>query len=244
MNQHALFQSLSVRLIALIASFTVIFQALSPWKAAQPDQTDFHYLAIGNSITRHPVCEYWWNESGMAASTAENDYFHLVTAYLRERFDAVTAQAVNFVEWEVSEKDRAATYAVIDPYLTDDLDLITLQLSENARYSRAFGADYADLARHIREKCPQAALILVDDFWDAAKSRSKQKAARSLGLPFAGLKAIRGDDAYMWQIGDIVYDAEGMPHAIDRADVARHPNDAGMRFIAEMIISKIKKAIK
>ena len=241
MNQHALFHFLSVRLIALIASFTVIFQALSPWKAAQPDQTDFHYLAIGNSITRHPVCEYWWNESGMAASTAENDYFHLVTAYLRERFDGVTAQAVNFVEWEIAEKDRAATYAVIDPYLTDDLDLITLQLSENVQKGNNFERMYADLIRHIQKKCPQADIILVDDFWSKPKSQSKRKTAEKLGLPFADLSAIRGNPAFMSSVGSVVYDADGQPHVIEREDVARHPNDYGMAFISQAIIEQIEK---
>lgn len=26
----------------------------------------FNYLAIGNSITKHKKCDYWWNEIGMA----------------------------------------------------------------------------------------------------------------------------------------------------------------------------------
>lgn len=38
---------------------------------------DYNYLAIGNSITIHQLNEYWWNECGMAATTAENDYAHI-----------------------------------------------------------------------------------------------------------------------------------------------------------------------
>lgn len=39
---------------------------------------EFKYLAIGNSITQHGICDYWWNKHGMAASREDRDYVHLV----------------------------------------------------------------------------------------------------------------------------------------------------------------------
>lgn len=30
----------------------------------------YDYLAIGNSITVHSECNFWWNECGMAATTS------------------------------------------------------------------------------------------------------------------------------------------------------------------------------
>lgn len=41
-------------------------------------KSKFNYLAIGNSITLHEVCDYWWNECGMASTSKNNDYFHRV----------------------------------------------------------------------------------------------------------------------------------------------------------------------
>jgi hypothetical protein len=35
-------------------------------------------LAIGNSITTHGKCSYWWSNAGMAASDELHDYFHIV----------------------------------------------------------------------------------------------------------------------------------------------------------------------
>lgn len=201
----------------------------------------YEYLAIGNSITRHGESEYWWNDIGMAASEESKDYFHIVAAFLREQYGEVRAAAVNFVEWETSDSaERPETYALIDPYLTDSLDLITLQLSENASYSRRFARDYEALLRHIQEKCPQATVIAVDDFWNDKKAAAKKKAAKKQQVPFADLSAIRGDSAYQQAVGGTVYGADGTAHVIENKDVARHPNDDGMDYIARQIIDLLQ----
>ena len=44
----------------------------------------YNYLALGNSITKHAVCDYWWSEMGMAASSESNDYFHLVSSQIKD----------------------------------------------------------------------------------------------------------------------------------------------------------------
>lgn len=41
-------------------------------------------LFIGNSITKHGKCSYWPGEWGMAASSPENDYVHLLVNKLRK----------------------------------------------------------------------------------------------------------------------------------------------------------------
>lgn len=205
------------------------------------DDPPYDYLAIGNSITRHPECEYWWDDIGMAASEESRDYFHIVTAYLQTRHDTVNAQAVNLVEWEVAAgKAREKTYRLIDPYLTEELDLITVQLSENAASSRMLSRDCERLIRHIQEKCPQARVLLIDDFWSDAKHRAKLRAAESLGIPFADLSLIRGSPACQWSLGDTVYGGDGQPHVIENPDVARHPNDLGMAYIAGQVIRLIQ----
>lgn len=44
----------------------------------------YDYLAIGNSITLHSECDFWWNECGMAATNKDNDYVHIVSKELSE----------------------------------------------------------------------------------------------------------------------------------------------------------------
>ena len=243
MSRH-LFSSLHAYLLRMIAISAAALQLLVPSLrsgATAEAPRVFRYLAIGNSITRHPVCDIWWNEIGMAASTADYDYFHIVTRYLNEAYGDVEAKAVNFVEWETAKQDRASTYGVIEPELSEDLDLITVQLSENASTHKGLGKDVSALLQYLKTKCPRARIILVDDFWDKDKSKEKRKAARAENVAFANLKAIRGNPAFMANVGDIVFGSDGMPHVIDREDVARHPNDAGMLFIAQVIIRQIER---
>ena len=92
----------------------------------------FNYLAIGNSITKHGKCDYWWNEIGMAATEKEKDYFHLVSDFLKSKNDSFYSVAINYSIWETNANDRSQTFNVIAPYLSDKLDLVTIQLSENA----------------------------------------------------------------------------------------------------------------
>ena len=243
MSRHFFF-SLRACFFRMIAFSAAALQLLVP--SLRPAVTSeaprvFRYLAIGNSITRHPVCDIWWNEIGMAASAAGSDYFHIVTQYLNEKYGGVEAKAVNFVEWETAKTDRASTYGVIEPELSEDLDLITVQLSENASTHKGLGKDVSALLKYLKTKCPRARIILVDDFWDKDKSKEKRKAARAENVAFANLKAIRGNPAFMANVGDIVFGSDGMPHVIDREDVARHPNDAGMLFIAQVIIRQIER---
>ena len=35
-------------------------------------------LILGNSITLHSPCSYWWGSWGMAASSAEHDFVHIL----------------------------------------------------------------------------------------------------------------------------------------------------------------------
>ena len=67
----------------------------------------------------------------MAATSPENDYYHIVLKQLKERNGEVSSYAFNFVVWETLYTDRAETIDVLDCYLDESLDLVTVQLGEN-----------------------------------------------------------------------------------------------------------------
>ena len=200
----------------------------------------FNYLAIGNSITWHEKCEYWWNEIGMAASKAENDFFHLVTKYLEEKNENVKAYAFKYSNWELQNWDRAGTYTLLKSYLSPEIDLITIQLSENATELSTFESDFIDLIEYVRLKCPDAQIILIDDFWDDDKSEMKRNVASICNVDFVDLTEIRGDSEYQSEIGTVVYGDDEQEYIIYHNGVATHPGDKGMKYIADKVIEFIK----
>ena len=200
----------------------------------------FNYLAIGNSITAHPLASYWWNKSvGMAASTEDKDYVHLIAASLPEHSKV---HAYGSAVWEAQAHDRAETLSLLDGYLSDKLNLVTIQLSENATDISTFETDYVELIEYVKKGAPNAQIIVIDDFWDAGeKARMKKAAAEKTGVDFVSLEEIKGKPEYRAGLGTVVYDKEGHEHVIEHDGVAKHPGDKGMAYIAEAVKAAIRK---
>lgn len=97
------------------------------------------------------------------------------------------------------------------------------------------------MVEYVREKCPNAQIIVIDDFWSNAKSDMKKKAIEGLGVDWVDLGEIRGKREYQAGIGTIVYDADGGEHAIEHSGVAAHPGDKGMEYYAEKIIGILRE---
>ena len=202
--------------------------------------TGFGYLAIGNSITWHGNADYWWNEIGMAASSADKDYVHRVVSYLQDKYGQVNYNAYNFYVWEVQAADRAETLQLLDEYLDEKLNLVTIQLGENVIDTETFETDYEELIRYIQQKAPEAQIIVVDEFWrDDNKSAQKVEAVNNTGVQFVNLDEIKEKAEYQCGIGTVVYDFYG-GHTVEHEGVARHPGDKGMGYIADGIISKLR----
>lgn len=203
--------------------------------------TAFNYLAIGNSITLHAPCDYWWNKIGMAATTADKDYVHLVSHHLEKTYGEVCFYAMNYSKWENQSHDRAETYETIDSYLSSKLNLITVQLSENVSDTTTFESDFEALLKYLSQKAPNAKLLVIGDFWNnGEKETAKRAATEKLGVEYISLDEIKGNPEYQCGIGTTVYDTEGHPHVVEHNGVALHPGDKGMRYIAEKIIEDLK----
>ena len=203
-------------------------------------EADYRWLAIGNSITVHAPNEVWWNEIGMAASEAGKDYVHLTAEYLSDTFGKTAVYPLYFYAWETAE-NRGEQLALLDPYLDPRLQLVTVQLGENAEDLSTFGQDFEALLRYVREKAPQARILVIGDFWThEERERLEREAAEKTGAEFISLDGIRDNPEYRAGLGAVVYDPEGNPHPIENAEVAAHPGDSGMRQIADRIIEALK----
>ena len=222
--------------IASLEGKVSLLLAASNKSSIEWNSANYNYLAIGNSITIHPLNEYWWNECGMAATTAEKDYVHLVAFSLDARF-----YAYNFSTWELMGHDRGETLALLDGLLSEKLDLVTIQLSENATDLSTFESDFEELIRYVQKRATNARILVIGDFWDKKqKDAMKQKACEKTKVEFVSLDEIKGLKKYQCGIGTTVYDNNGNPHTVEHAGVANHPGDAGMKWIAERIIKIVK----
>ncbi len=197
----------------------------------------FDYLAIGNSITIHETCDYWWNEIGMAASETDKDYYHIVSNWLGENRGAVNSAAVGFSMWETLATDRAEMVVHIEDYLCDELELITVQLGENVTNLETFHTDFKYLIQYIQENAVNAKIIMIGDFWRYAnRDEIKKVVSEECGVVFLDLSEIVSNPAYQCGLGTSVVDPYGNTHIVEHAGVAAHPGDAGMQFIAEGVI--------
>ena len=207
---------------------------------ADREEADYAWFAIGNSITVHAPNEVWWNGIGMAASSGEHDYVHLVAEQLTGVYGKTAVHPLYFYAWETAE-DRGAKLSMLDPYLDPQLQLVTIQLGENADDLTTFGQDFEALIRYVQEKAPQARILVIGDFWsNGDRDRMKQEAAEKTGAGFVSLEEIRDNPEYQAGIGAVVYDPEGNPHTDENPDVAGHPGDRGMQYIADRVAEALK----
>ena len=202
----------------------------------------YNYLAIGNSITKHGFADYWWNECGMAATTAENDYYHIVVNHLEESKGDVNSYALNFSTWETLYTDRAETLEILDYYLDESIDLITVQLGENAANLETFETDFEYMINHIKEAASSAEVLVIGDFWENEnRDELKKQAAENCGVKYISLNEIKENKEYECGLGTVVYGDDGEPHTVEHSGVAAHPSDKGMKYIADRIIENISK---
>lgn len=200
----------------------------------------YNYLAIGNSITKHSICDYWWGTWGMAASTAEKDYPHLASKMLEERYGPVTMQVLNFSTWETQSYDRAQLLPLMDKYLDEYVNLVTIQLGEDCYDMTTFENDYIELIRYIREHAPNAHVMVVGDVWEfAPRDELKLAACVKSEIPFVDLAEMKDNGAYQCGLGAVVYGDDGQQHVVEHAGAARHPSDAGHQFMAEKIVAAL-----
>ena len=193
----------------------------------------YNWMAIGNSLT---WIEGW--QRGICSTQPDNDYFGIVKAWLESRHENVQARRCNYSDWEFSTA-RASVFDLIDPYLSEKLDLVTIQLGENVAAVDTYRADLEWLVRYIGEKCPSAQIIVIDDFWSQAKSDIRRSVAEECDIQFADLGEIRGKAEHQSKEGTECLTADGRVITVSK-EAETHPGDSGMAYIAEQLIKVLE----
>lgn len=219
-----------ILLFAALLSFVAPLRAetLAPQKV----------LFVGNSLTLHgPKADIDWHGNwGMAASSQDKDYVHLVIKSLTTKQGLPPVTMIK----NVAEFERAhANYDVAGKFADAaafKADLVILCIGENvpalktpdatAKYQEQVTA----LLRTLRSN-PKAQVIVRSSFWaNEAKDTAMRKACEAVGGTFVDISALSKDERNFAR----------SERPFKHAGVANHPGDRGMAAIAEAIMKTIK----
>jgi hypothetical protein len=190
-------------------------------------------LVIGNSIMEHaPLPEVGWkNNNGMAASAPDNDFVHILTRRLQTLWPSTTVRLQfggdferMFWQYDLNNLNDA---------LSNKPDLIVVRIAENVDQDlgdlRNFEKYYRALIDHLAANAaPVHKIVCSTSFWNQPRTDAIiQKVAAEKGYPVACLCGLVDRP----QFQALQYINPG---------VAKHPNDAGMAQIAELLWDKIQ----
>jgi hypothetical protein len=196
-------------------------------------------LFLGNSITLHgPKADIGWTGNwGMAASSEEKDYVHLVTTALAQD----TGSTPQIMVRNIADFERNyATYDV-DGQLKDlfafDPDLVILAIGENvpalgSEDAKAqFKAGVMNILRCALAK-RHPLMVVRSCFWaDAAKDPVLSQACQEAGGIFVNVGPLGRDAA----------NAARSERSFTHDGVAGHPGDKGMKALADAIVQAVLK---
>jgi len=175
----------------------------------------------------------WYSPWGMAASQKSKDYCHQLEQIMCNGAKVEVTPMV-FSDWE-----HDFTVDVNTKIGEEKYDLIIIRIGENVADIEGFELALEKLIAQCKKYANQ--VMITGCFWPNTKKEvAILLAAIKSKIPYVQLDHIsKRTDVYP-KIGDILYDEEGKPYRINKEFIITHPNDLGMRMIADEIYNKIK----
>ncbi len=186
-------------------------------------------LFLGNSVTWHERApQIGWNHNwGMAASAEEKDYVHLVVDFFKKRYGKIRYCVCNVGKWEQNFFDESVLEEFVEAK-EFEADVVVSRLGENVAISKLgeydFSKRYESFLRYFTKSAKK--VLVTDLFWEhETLDRQIKELAEKEGYTFVSIVDLGYDDENK-ALGQ--YPHEG---------VCLHPNDVGMRKIADRIIA-------
>jgi lysophospholipase L1-like esterase len=217
------------RLAATATLLLTMFTGCRADTASPSRSLSFHrVLFLGNSITEHgPSPSIGWTGSwGMAASSAANDYAHVLTA-------AIPGSTLDVRNISSLETDPAHFVpASIDSSLAKTPDLVVVELGDNATDVAGFRSAYGALIAHLTAmRVPE--ILCVSTWWHSVEiDRAIVETCLAANARYADISGL-------------------YPNSINRALAERsfpdpgvgiHPGDRGMQAIADVLLNALTKS--
>ncbi len=191
-------------------------------------------MFVGNSITMHGIAQsIGWNGCyGMAASSEDNDYVHILMNMVRNQNPNISYCICQVCEWESDYKNGESMYHLYENARDFEADVIVMRAIENCS-AKDFDADvfkkqYEKLISFLNPS-GNSKLILTTGFWKHPGDDKIIEYAKEKSLPLIYLGDL-GEDDNMKAIGKFKHEG-----------VANHPGDLGMKTIAQRIFDKLKE---
>ena len=211
-------------------------------------------LVIGNSITQHsPNASLgWYGNWGMAATSPDKDYIHLLRAKVQEANDNVELYGVNISEFEKYFYDLDLAGGNYARYADYDADIIISTIGANVKNGANEGDDSFENDYTFTKEKYKAILdyfnpdgdaqIIVGNMplTSAENEAVLSEAADAYGYPYVDMSDLT-DAQYKGQ-ADALKEAFGVD-AINQG-VLNHPGDAGMAAIADELWTVLESYVK
>ncbi len=185
-------------------------------------------LYLGNSITLHSASPQlgWRGEWGMAASSPERDYVHVMNKLVSQTGKYIEYRADNIASFE--REPELLDLSEFEKYARFFPELVIFRIGENVSQdlTQAFDAAFREMLGFFSRKT-MARIFVVGTFWkNDAVERVMRCAAEDASAVFVSLAHLQTEE---WQ-------ATG---EYENAGVASHPSDRGMQAIAEAIFDAV-----
>ncbi len=194
-------------------------------------------LFLGNSITLHGPAPAigWLGNWGMAASTRDNDYVHIVLKAISQ----TAGKEPQSIVANIATFERQFESYDVDSGLKKELafkpDLVVVAIGENVpalaseQAQAAFRASTTKLLKKLQQNS-KPVIVVRSCFWpNQAKDDMLKQACGDVGGIFVDVGALGEDETN--------FARSERPFA--HAGVAAHPGDKGMRAIAEAILNAL-----
>lgn len=200
-------------------------------------------LFFGNSITMSPgpvPGTNWTGGWGMAASTAEKDYVHLVTGSIAKDAGATPQVIATYNRsWELNFDLNTPE---IQAQLAFKPDIVVVAVGENvaALNTPELQAQYATAFRNLLSTFKDNGnpdIFVRSCFWpDATKDNIMKQATLAAGDVFVDQSHLASpDNSVLWAVNE-----PGNPFQNAGGGVNAHPGDKGMKTIADSLYTAIR----